>query len=77
MSKKSNDVQEILTLSQAAELLQCSERTLLMAARDGQIPYGLVGSHKRFLRSEILRLFKECHPESGRLHVCEYGYDDC
>ena len=44
---------EILTLSQAAEFLQVSERTILRMLKDGRIPGRQVGSQWRFDRAQL------------------------
>lgn len=44
---------EILTLSQAAEYLQVSERTILRMLKDGRIPGRQVGTQWRFDREQL------------------------
>ena len=45
--------QEILTLSQAAEYLQVSERTILRMLKDGRVPGRQVGTQWRFDREQL------------------------
>jgi len=47
---------DVLTVSEAAELLRCSEETIRIKARDGSLPALKIGGWK-FLRSDLLRLF--------------------
>lgn len=49
-------MEEILTASQAASLLQIHPRTLYKLARKGSIPGRKLGGGWRFSRSEILRM---------------------
>ena len=49
-------VREVLTVEQAAELLQLPPDRIRALARDGKIPAGKVGSHWRFSRRALLRL---------------------
>jgi excisionase family DNA binding protein len=49
-------VREVLTVEQAAELLQLPADRIRALARDGKIPAGKVGNHWRFSRRALLRL---------------------
>jgi len=62
---------EILTLIQAAEMLQISERTLQRIVKKGEVPGIQVGGQWRFDRDQLLELVRgEWSPpqarESGR-----------
>ena len=46
--------QEVLTLTQAAQLLQLCTDTVSKYANDGEIPGRKIGTDWRFLRSDIL-----------------------
>ena len=45
---------EVLTLFEAAKLLQVSEKTLYLQLKNGKIPHFRIGSQYRFVRSELL-----------------------
>lgn len=46
--------QEVLTLTQAAQLLQLCNETVSKYASDGEIPGRKIGTDWRFLRSDLL-----------------------
>jgi excisionase family DNA binding protein len=48
-----SDQPEILTLQQAAEYLQVSERTILRAHKEGRVPGRQLGSQWRFDRQQL------------------------
>lgn len=47
-------VREVLTAEQVADLLQVSIRTVLQLARDGAVPGHKVGRAWRFCRTDVL-----------------------
>ena len=51
---KPSSVGDVLTVYEAAHLLQVSERTLLAQAKEGTVPHFKIGKQYRFLRSEIM-----------------------
>jgi excisionase family DNA binding protein len=51
--------QDVLTLKQAAALLQLSEQHVRDLARRGKIPAGKIGKSWRFSRRALLRLLGE------------------
>ena len=50
----SQEPPEVLTVAQAAELLQVDERTILQLAADGDIPCKKLGSTYRFSRTALI-----------------------
>ena len=57
---------DILTLAQAAEYLQVSERTILRMLKDGRIPGRQVGSQWRFDREQLREWVRGEEPVPGR-----------
>lgn len=47
---------DALTTTQAAAMLDLSRPTVIKRARDGEIPFHMVGSHMRFRTEDVLRL---------------------
>jgi excisionase family DNA binding protein len=45
---------DVLTLFEAAKLLQVSEKTLANQAKAGQVPHCRIGKQFRFVRGELL-----------------------
>lgn len=48
------EAKEVLTTTEAAELLQISTKTLLRLAREGELPGNKLGRSWRFARRELL-----------------------
>lgn len=46
--------EDVLTLHEAARLLQVSEKTLATQAKAGQVPHCRVGKQFRFVRGDLL-----------------------
>ena len=57
---------DILTLAQAAEYLQVSERTILRMLKDGKIPGRQVGSQWRFDREQLRAWVRGDEPTPAR-----------
>ncbi len=59
-----SDYPEILTLQQAAELLQVSERTIQRMVKRGEMPGSQIGGQWRFDREQVKALVRsEWRPE--------------
>lgn len=56
-----SDLPEILTVSEAAELLRCSEETVRINARNGKLPALKMGGWK-FRKADLLDLFVQDRP---------------
>lgn len=60
---------EILTLKQAADLLQISERTLQRIVKIGEVPGTQVGGQWRFERAQLREMVRgEWHPPHDEPH---------
>ena len=57
----------IFTLSQAAELLQISERTLWNLAKAGDVPAFRIGAQWRFLEGRLLEWAHESSEIEGKV----------
>lgn len=63
---------EILTLQQAAELLQISERTIQRMLKKGEIPGTQIGGQWRFDRDQLRALVRgEWKPEPDQVALAE------
>jgi len=63
---------EILTLQQAAKMLQISERTLQRMLKKGEIPGTQVGGQWRFDREQLRALVRgEWKPETDQVEMAE------
>lgn len=51
---EASEQDEVLTYTEAAELLKISERTLTRLVVAGKVPHNRVGVQVRFLRSELI-----------------------
>ena len=63
---------EILTLQQAAEMLQISERTIQRMLKAGEIPGAQIGGQWRFDREQLLAMVRgEWKPEPDQVEMAE------
>ena len=63
---------EILTLRQAAEMLQISERTIQRMLKKGEIPGSQIGGQWRFDREQLLAMVRgEWKPEPDQVEMAE------
>ena len=63
---------EILTLQQAAEMLQISERTIQRMLKAGEIPGSQVGGQWRFDREQLRDMVRgEWKPEPDQVEMAE------
>ena len=68
----SSECPEILTLQQAAELLQISERTIQRMLKTGEIPGTQIGGQWRFDREQLRALVRgEWKPEPDQIAMAE------
>jgi len=66
------DYPEILTLQQAADLLQISERTIQRMLKRGEIPGTQIGGQWRFDRDQLRALVRgEWNPEPDQVALAE------
>ena len=66
---------EVLTTAQVAELLQVSPLVVRTMSREGKLPYGMVGSVRRYRKSVILDMFNQSHIDP-RYHAAKHLYDE-
>ncbi len=63
---------EILTLQQAAEMLQISERTIQRMLKTGEIPGARIGGQWRFDRQQLRAMVRgEWQPEPDQVELAE------
>ena len=68
----SSKYSEILTLQQAAEMLQISERTIQRMLKAGEIPGAQIGGQWRFDREQLLAMVRgEWKPEPDQVEMAE------
>ena len=68
----SSEYPEILTLQQAAEMLQISERTLQRMLKKGEIPGTQIGGQWRFDRDQLRALVRgDWKPEPDQVALAE------
>ena len=69
----SSEYPEILTMQQAAEFLQISERTLQRMLKKGEIPGNQVGGQWRFDREQLRALVRgEWKPEPDQVRMAKH-----
>ena len=63
---------EILTLQQAAEMLQISERTIQRMLKKGELPGSQIGGQWRFDREQLMAMVRgEWKPEPDQVAMAE------
>ena len=67
----SNELPEILTISEAAQYLRISLSSLYKLAQKGRIPAQKVGKHWRFRREAIDRWLEQAKPLTNGKQVIE------
>ena len=68
----SSKYSEILTLQQAAEMLQISERTIQRMLKAGEIPGAQIGGQWRFDREQLRSMVRgEWKPEPDQVEMAE------